>query len=164
MNYGNMWGRATASIDKAIKGGVGTYARAGWRTGRKIGQAGAFTSRGQSWGVMHGVAGGAFGGALGAAKRVVSGTARMTGKIMASAAKHPTSFTLAGIAMAGAYGIGRGLYAAGRMTTPVPPTNRPLPPMTGPGYNVWAGGRGMSPSNLGATGDLSLALHKTRHR
>ena len=37
---------------------------------------------------------------------------------------------------------------------------------SGSGYMSWASGRsgGMSPNHLGATGDLTLSMHKTRHR
>lgn len=81
------------------------------------------------------------------------------------AGKHPVIATTAGIGAMGSVGVLRGMYAAGRGMSPIPQRNKPMPVGQGPGYDVWGSpSRGpLQPNNLGATGDLTLALSRTRH-
>ncbi len=91
---------------------------------------------------------------------------RMSGRAINWSGKHYVSATVIGLGVFGSVGAVRGAMAQQRATYPVPQTNKALPPVRGPGYNVWGSPRrsGMKSNNLGATGDLPLALHKTRHR
>lgn len=108
----------------------------------------------------------AVGGAFDVSVLLARSMGRAAGRTFAWAGRHPWIATTTGIAAMGGVGATRGVYAAARNVQSVPPTNKPLPPTTGPGYNVWGGPRmgPMSPSNLGATGDLTLSLHRLRHR
>lgn len=78
------------------------------------------------------------------------------------AGRSPMAATTIGMGVVTATGIVRGIMGASRAMMPTPLPQRPAPPTTGSGYNIWAKGGGMS--NLGATGDLTLAAHKLRHR
>ena len=90
---------------------------------------------------------------------------RAAGRGVDFAAKHPVAMTLGSIGGAGGIGVIRGSMASVRAAYPVPETNRALPPVQGPGYSMWAQRRGgMAANNLGATGDLTLAMHRGRHR
>ena len=106
-------------------------------------------------------------GALGAAAIVSPRTRQAVQKasrsayrgIIRPAAHHPGLALFAGTAAAGLTGMMVGGIR-------VQPDAGIGPAMAGPGYASWVGGRsgGMSPSHLGATGGLALALHQTRHR
>ena len=99
-------------------------------------------------------------------------TAQRTGKlgiksigwVLGHAAKHPKAATAIGISSMGIGGALRGSYRAAVNAEPRRIYNDQQPPSVGPGYNTWAKQRGMSASNLGATGSLTLALRGTRHR
>jgi len=104
---------------------------------------------------------------LGGTASILRGTTRMAGgigkKFWSAAQKHPY-LTTTGVSVGIGIGGGvRGLMQGIRMTAPGKPQRQRMQPISGPGYNVWAGNR-TNQFNLGATGDLTLALHKTRHR
>jgi hypothetical protein len=107
----------------------------------------------------------AIGATVGGARGVVRGAWWATKKTAYSAVKRPMLTTVLGSAAIGLWGVTRGITESVRMTQP--PRARPgraAMPISGPGYNVWAGGLGRSGQfNLGATGDLTLSLRKTRH-
>jgi len=92
--------------------------------------------------------------------------ARAGGKTINWAGRHPYMATAGGLAAMTTWGIGRGAYDVGRSMVPIAPMNKAAPQGQGPGYNVWGSPRRgpMPANNLGATGDLALALHKSRHK
>ncbi len=92
--------------------------------------------------------------------------ARSAGRTINWAGRHPYVATAGGLGAMTAYGIGRGAYDVGRSMVPIAPMNKAAPAGQGPGYNVWGSPRRgpMRSDNIGANGDLVLALHKTRHR
>jgi hypothetical protein len=89
---------------------------------------------------------------------------RGTGIVLGQAAKRPMLSTAIGITGAGMVGGIRGGYRAWRNQEPMRDMNSPAQPQVGPGYSTWSKPRGMGANNLGATGSLSLGLHKMRHR
>ena len=93
-------------------------------------------------------------------------TAQLGGLVLGHAAKHPKAATAIGITGMGIGGALRGSYRAAVNAEPQRIYNEQQPATTGPGYVTYGNNkqRGMSANNLGATGALSLALHKTRHR
>jgi hypothetical protein len=105
-------------------------------------------------------------GAMGLAtgQRVGQASAAAGGYVLGRSAGRPAVVTAVGITGAGLVGTARGIYRAAVDRTPHIEYGEPRGSYVGPGYNTWAKQRGMNANNLGATGSLSLALHKTRHR
>lgn len=91
--------------------------------------------------------------------------ARVAGRTINWAGRHPYMATAGGLGAMSALGVGRGAMEVGRSMTPIPTIGKSAQ-SGGPGYNVWGSPRRgpMQSNNLGATGDLTLAMHKTRHR
>jgi len=157
----NIWRRmaqagrnASSTATRAAGGAGGMWRNA--RLGRKLAQYGP---RPRSALV-------AAGGAMDIGVQTAKMMSRAAGRGLNFAAKHPVSMTLAGVGTMGGVGLVRGSMAAVRSSYPVPQTNQALPPVQGPGYQTWGKyrGGGMMADNLGATGDLTLAMHKQRHR
>jgi hypothetical protein len=84
-------------------------------------------------------------------------------------------FTASPVRTGAALGLTLGVMGAGmalgtrtlnQLRTNMRPTSGVGPSMTSSGYVSWTNGRseGMSAEHLGASGGLSLALHRTRHR
>ena len=152
---GSIWGRGAAGLRSHVRAGTMRTAKAmgriqAQRVGGRIPRT-ALMGSGAAWdlSVM---------------------TARMlgrgAGRTLNWTGKHPFSATIIGLGITGGLGGIRGAMSSQMATYPVPRTNQPLQGIQGPGYNTWGSpskGR-MQPGNMGATGDLTLAMHKRRHR
>jgi hypothetical protein len=108
----------------------------------------------------------AIGATVGGARGAVRGAWGATKGIASQAVKRPTLTTILGASALGLWGVTRGITESVKMSQPPPARpGRSAMPRSGPGYSVWAGGIARSGQfNLGSTGDLTLSLHKTRHR
>lgn len=147
-----LFSRASAGFRTFMRGGI-------WRTTRRAARFRAAGFPGARPALM------AAGGAVDITAQMARTTGRAAGGVLNWAGRHPWAATTTGIATMGAVGATRGIYAAGAAVRPVPPTNLPIPPTAGPGYNMWGSPSksAFSAGNLGATGDLTLSLFKTRH-
>ena len=137
-----------------------------WRTTKALSR--GFGKLGGKAG-RRGIASGALGATAGAAADIsvlLTKTAgRLVGKTANTMAKHPLAFTTLGTMGLGGLGAARG---AVRMASSMAPTY-PTPPRlgrTGVGYETWARpvSKRLSATDVGATGQLTLAMHRTRHR
>ena len=102
--------------------------------------------------------------AMGATRSVGKAAWWAARKTTQSAIKRPMTTTIIGSLAIGLYGGGKGVNTSMKMMQPVKPQKTMMQPLAGPGYNLWAGPAGGRQFNLGATGDLTLSLHKTRHK
>lgn len=89
---------------------------------------------------------------------------RAGARTVSYAGRHPMAATTIGMGVMTTTGIVRGIMGASRAMVPTPLPQRPQPPGGGPGYNIISSRGGMQPNNLGASGDLTLALGKLKHR
>lgn len=80
------------------------------------------------------------------------------------AGRHPYAATVAGLSAFGAVGAVGGMVSVAQNAAPPQAIGPSRTMSTGAGYNTWGtGSRERTQSNMGASGDLTLALGRMRH-